>query len=83
MAADISDMQSRITTLRELVHGSMYVVDEGAVAHAMMTRALVRYTLPEQPFRSEERSAPVRSFRRERGVRSFRLCTRTPAMARC
>jgi hypothetical protein len=74
-------MQSRITTLRELVHGSLYVVDESAVARALVARALVKYALPEQQFRSEQRWAPVKSFRRERGARSFRLCTRTPQLA--
>jgi hypothetical protein len=74
-------MQSRITTLRELVHGSLYVVDESAVARALVARALVKDTLPEQQFRSEARWGQVRSFRRERGARSFRLCTRTPLMA--
>jgi hypothetical protein len=73
-------MQSRITTLRELVHGSLYVVDESAVARALMARALVKDTWPEQQFRSEQRWAPVKSFRRERGARSFRLCARTPLM---
>ncbi|HEY6396992.1 MAG TPA: hypothetical protein VIX82_06015 [Solirubrobacteraceae bacterium] len=74
-------MQSRITTLRELVHGSLYVVDERAVARALMARATIKYSLPQQEFRSEERWASVKSFRRERGARSFRLCNRTPVMA--
>ena len=74
-------MQSRITTLRELVHGSLYVVDERAVAGALVARALVKRSVPQQPFRSEQRSEPVRSFRRERGARSFRLCAGAPAIA--
>ncbi len=74
-------MQSRITTLRELVYGSLYVVDERAVAGALVARAMIKYTVPQQQFRSEQRWAPVRSFRRERTARSFRLCTRTQAAA--
>ena len=75
-------MQSQVTTLRELVHGSMYVVDERAVARALMARALIKESVPQQQFRSEQRWAPVRSFRRERGARSFRLCSRAPVAAR-
>lgn len=74
-------MQSRITTLSELVHGSLYVVDEREVASALMARAMIKHSLPQQQFRSEERWTPVRSFRRERRARSFRLCTRTPLVA--
>lgn len=74
-------MQSRITTLRELVHRSLYVVDEYAVAGALVARATIKYTVPQQRFRSEQRLAPVRSFRRERTARSFRLCTRAEAAA--
>ncbi len=70
-------MQSQVTILRDLVHGSMYVVDERAVALALLARVLIKDTVAQQQFRSEQRSAPVRSFRRERGARSFRLCTRT------
>jgi len=74
-------MQSRTTTLRELVHRSLYVVDEHAVAGALVARATIKYTVPQQRFRSEQRLAPVRSFRRERTARSFRLCTRAEAAA--
>jgi len=72
-------MQSQVTTLRELVHGSLYVVDERAVALALVARALTKDTVAQQEFRSEQRWAPIRSFRRQRGARSFRLCARTPA----
>ncbi|MDQ6816644.1 MAG: hypothetical protein M3018_04445 [Actinomycetota bacterium] len=74
-------MQSRIATLRQLVHGSLYVVDERAVADALVARAMIKHSVPQQQFPSEERWSPVRSFRRERGARSFRLCVRTPAMS--
>ena len=75
-------MQSRVTTLRELVNGSLYVVDERAVALALVARAMTKDTVAQQEFRSEQRWAPVRSFRRERGARSFRLCGRTPLAMR-
>ena len=74
-------MYSRVATLRDLVTGSLYVVDEHAVARALVARALVKEFLPQQEFRSEARWAPVRSFRRERGARSFRLCSRTQSAA--
>lgn len=74
-------MQSRVSTLRELVHCSLYVVDERAVALALVTRSVIKETLPQQQFRSEQNRTQVRSFRRERVARSFRLCTRTPLAA--
>jgi len=51
----------------------MYVVDERAVADAILLRARMRVTLGEQTFRSEHRCPQVRSFRRDRSARSFRL----------
>lgn len=51
----------------------MYVVDERAVADAILLRARVRVTLGEQAFRSEHRGPQIRSFRRDRDARSFRL----------
>jgi len=51
----------------------MYVVDERAVADAIVLRARVRATVGEQWFRSEHRGPEIRSFRRDRSARSFRL----------
>jgi hypothetical protein len=55
------------------------VVDERAVADAIMLRAMARVVIPEQPFRSSTREPRIRSFRREREAKSFRLCT-TPRL---
>ena len=55
------------------------MVDERAVADAIMLRSMARLVIPEQPFRSAAREPRIRSFRREREARSFRLCT-TPRL---
>jgi hypothetical protein len=51
----------------------MYVVDERAVADAVVLRARMRLVVGEQSFRSEDRGPVARSFRRDRDARSFRL----------
>jgi hypothetical protein len=51
----------------------MYVVDERAIADAILLRARLRRAIPEPSFRSDRRGAAVRSFRRDRDARSFRL----------
>jgi hypothetical protein len=52
----------------------MYVVDEAAVAQAIVMRAVLRVTVPESPFTNALYGAPAaRSFRPNRGARSFRL----------
>jgi hypothetical protein len=56
-----------------LIAGSLYRVDERAVADAIVTRMMLRHTMPEVSFRSDGRGPPVRSFRRDRDARSFRL----------
>ncbi len=67
-------MSPRPNLLAQLVRDSHYVVDERAVAEAIVMRALARRVLPDVAFRSECPPAPVvRSFRCHRDVRSFRL----------
>jgi hypothetical protein len=51
----------------------MYVVDELAIADAIVLRARLRAAVPEQSMRSESRLPLARSFRRDRDARSFRL----------
>jgi hypothetical protein len=59
------------------VRTSLYVVDEDAIAGAIIARAMVKQAVAEQSFRSEQRAMAVRSFRRDRSVRSFRLSAAT------
>lgn len=61
--------------IREVVHKSLYVVDERAVADAIVLRAMAKQVIPEPCFRTELRGREVRSFRPNRDARSFRLCT--------
>ena len=56
-----------------MVRDSLYVVDEPAVADAIVARALVRHAVAAAELRSARREPPVRSFRRTRDARSFRL----------
>ena len=65
-------MNARTSALGRLLRDSLYVVDETAVAEAMIMRARARWIVPEVSFRSEERTV-VRSFRRDANARSFRL----------
>jgi hypothetical protein len=76
--ADARLVQPRVRLLREMVHDSLYVVDERVIADAIFARALVRRAVAAPELRSERREAPVRSFRRTRDARSFRL-TGAPA----
>lgn len=67
-------MNPRVRVLKELVSDGLYVVDDVAVADALLLRAMTRHLLPDVTFRGTPRPAPeVRSFRPHRGVRSFRL----------
>ena len=67
-------MNPRVRLLKELVSDGMYVVDDGAVADAVLLRSLTRQMLPDVAFRGTPRPEPeVRSFRPHRGVKSFRL----------
>ena len=67
-------MNSRVKVLKQLVADGHYVVDENAIAEAMLLRSAARQMLPDVTFRSTPRSAPqVRSFRPHPGAQSFRL----------
>jgi hypothetical protein len=70
----------RIRHLRQLVLDAQYVVDEEAVADAILTRATARRLVPEVLFRNDQRDVPVRSFRPSVHARSFRPCR--PSMRR-
>jgi hypothetical protein len=67
-------MNPRAKVLKQLVNDGHYVIDDAAVAEAMMLRAMALRMLPDVTFRSTPQRAPqVRSFRPHRGARSFRL----------
>ncbi len=67
-------MNPRVKLLKELVKDELYVIDEAAVADAVLLRAMTRRMLPEVTFRGTPRPAPqVRSFRPHRGAKSFKL----------
>ncbi len=70
-------MNPRTKVIRQLVRESHYVVDERAVAEAIIVRSAVQRVVPGVTFRRETRATPqVRSFRPHRGGRSFRLTRR-------
>jgi len=78
-------MIPRVKILKQLVADGHYVVDEPAIAEAMMLRSMVQRVLPDVTFRCAPRVvAQVRSFRPHRGARSFRLsrAQRRPLHAR-
>jgi hypothetical protein len=81
ITADNDPVRSRARVLRELIHDSLYVVDERAVADAIAARALVRQVVAEPSFRSELRGPQPRSFRRDPRARSFRLSS-VPSLGR-
>lgn len=67
-------MNPRVKLLKELVNDELYVIDEAAVADAVLLRSMTRQMLPEVTFRETPRPAPeVRSFRPHRGAKSFKL----------
>jgi len=67
-------MNPRVKLLKELVNDELYVIDEAAVADAVILRSMTRQMLPDVTFRGTSRPAPqVRSFRPHRGVKSFKL----------
>lgn len=67
-------MNSRVQVIKQLVNDGHYVIDETAVAEAVLLRSAARRLLPDVTFRSAPAGAPpVRSFRPHRGARSFRL----------
>jgi hypothetical protein len=71
-------MSSRVRLLRALCEDGMYVIDERAIADAILARARVRALVPDVAF--AELGASVRSFRHDPSARSFRLAR--PAMRR-
>ena len=78
-------MNPRVQVLKQLVSDGHYVIDERAVAEAVVLRASARRMLPDVTFRSAPEGAPqVRSFRPHRGAWSFRLtrAERRPLHAR-
>jgi hypothetical protein len=75
-------MNPRVKLLKELVDSELYVIDDLAVADAVLLRSMTRHMLPDVAFRGTPRPAPeVRSFRPHRGAKSFRL-TRARAARR-
>lgn len=67
-------MNSHAKLLRDLVREGLYVVDEAAVAEAILVRRSARRTLPGVTLRNSTRPAHrVRSFRPDGKARSFRL----------
>ena len=81
----MKNMNPRVQVLKQLVTDGHYVIDEGAVAEAVVLRASARRMLPDVTFRSAPAGASqVRSFRPHRGARSFRLmrAERRPLHAR-
>jgi hypothetical protein len=73
--ADTESVDSRIRLLKQMVSESLYVVDEEAVADAILAHSRMRQVVGAPALRGERRRATgrVKSFRRSRAARSFRL----------
>jgi hypothetical protein len=56
-----------------LIEDSLYVVDERAIAEAILARQRVHATVAAPQFRSSERALEARWFRRGRSARGFRF----------
>jgi len=67
-------MNPRAKLIKELVRDSLYVVDEAAVAEAIIARSIARQALPDRYFGYVPSEPQVRSFRPHSGAPSFRLC---------
>ena len=68
------NLNPRVKILKQLVADGHYVIDEAAIAEAIVVRSMALRILPDVTFRCAPRAAPlVRSFRPHHGVRSFRL----------
>jgi hypothetical protein len=63
----------RTRVVRQLIADSLYVVDPGAVADAILLRARARATFPDVVFPNGRGPSSPRSFRLEHDARSFRL----------
>jgi hypothetical protein len=73
----------RTRLIRQLVLDSQYVVDEAALADAIIARGTARRLVGGITFRNDVRCPPVRSFRMTTQARSFRPSdSRTPRCAR-
>lgn len=71
---EASNVNPRVKILKQLVRDGHYVIDERAIAEAILVRSMARRMLPDVTFRGAPRAAPlVRSFRPHRWTRSFRL----------
>jgi len=57
-------MTPRVRLLAQLISESLYVVDERAVADAMLARAAVRATVAESEISTRQRPLERRSLRR-------------------
>jgi hypothetical protein len=68
-------VEFRVRVIREVVDKSLYVIDERAVADAIVFRAMAKHLIPEQSVRTAPNGQEVRSFRPNRDARSFRLCS--------
>ena len=67
-------MTGRVDVLKELVGDGLYVIDDAAVAEAVLVRCSARRLLPAVAFPGgASPAAQVRSFRPHRVARSFRL----------
>lgn len=67
-------MNPRVKVLKQLVGDGHYVIDEPAVADAILLRSMALRMLPDVTFRGARCGVPqVRSFRPHRGAKSFRL----------
>ncbi len=73
VGSDITPMNSHLRALKRLIDDGMYVVDERAVAEAIVARANVNASVANVSFRSEVTPPVLRSFRRDAHARSFRL----------
>jgi hypothetical protein len=62
----------RTQLIRQLVLDSQYVVDEAALADAIVARGTARRLVGGITFRNDVRRTPVRSFRMTTQARSFR-----------
>lgn len=66
-------MNNAIENLRPLIADGTYVVDEKAVADAMIARARARESVARVGFQSRLKASPERSLRRRQPARSLRL----------
>ena len=67
-------MTGRVKLLKELVGDGLYVIDDAAVAEALLVRCSARRLLPAVVFPAGAAPGPqVRSFRPHPDARSFRL----------